>query len=87
MEWSKFCASNPEFCPFLWCGSTGIFEKEKNRRGFCSGGVMGIPELIFVSRRFGSDANYVVAGGGNTSWKTEEEIYIKGSGFALETIG
>lgn len=43
-------------------------------------------ELIEVSMRYGADPAYVVAGGGNTSWKTSDELYIKGSGAALETI-
>ncbi len=47
---------------------------------------MSIEKLITVSRRYGSNLDFVVAGGGNTSWKTAEELYIKGSGFALETI-
>ena len=47
---------------------------------------MSIQELISVSRRYGADPAYVVAGGGNTSWKTADELYIKGSGAALETI-
>ena len=47
---------------------------------------MSIQELISVSRRYGADPAYVVAGGGNTSWKTADELYIKGSGAALESI-
>jgi rhamnose utilization protein RhaD (predicted bifunctional aldolase and dehydrogenase) len=47
---------------------------------------MSIQELISASRRYGADPAYVVAGGGNTSWKTADELYIKGSGAALETI-
>jgi len=47
---------------------------------------MSINELITVSRKYGSNPDFVVAGGGNTSWKTAGELYIKGSGFALETI-
>ncbi|MFH2113176.1 MAG: class II aldolase/adducin family protein [Spirochaetota bacterium] len=47
---------------------------------------MSMRELIEVSRRYGADPSYVVAGGGNTSWKTADELYIKGSGAALETI-
>ena len=48
---------------------------------------MSISELISVSRRYGGDPNYVVAGGGNTSWKTADSLYVKASGFALATIG
>jgi rhamnose utilization protein RhaD (predicted bifunctional aldolase and dehydrogenase) len=47
---------------------------------------MSIEQLITVSRRYGADPDYVVAGGGNTSWKNGDDLYIKGSGVALETI-
>ncbi len=47
---------------------------------------MSIKDLVAVSRRYGADPDYVVAGGGNTSWKTETELYIKGSGSSLESI-
>jgi len=47
---------------------------------------MSMNELVAVSRRYGADLDYVVAGGGNTSWKTADELYIKGSGTSLDTI-
>lgn len=47
---------------------------------------MSMNDLIAVSRRYGADLDYVVAGGGNTSWKTAGELYIKGSGTSLDTI-
>ena len=47
---------------------------------------MGMNELVEVSRRYGADPGYVVAGGGNTSWKTPDELCIKGSGASLESI-
>jgi len=47
---------------------------------------MSMNDLIAVSRRYGADLDYVVAGGGNTSWKTSGELYIKGSGTSLDTI-
>lgn len=43
-------------------------------------------ELIEISRRYGADRAFVVAGGGNTSWKTAHTLFIKGSGTSLETI-
>ena len=43
-------------------------------------------ELIAVSRRYGSDKSFVIAGGGNTSYKDDNFIWIKASGAALETI-
>lgn len=45
-----------------------------------------ISELIEISRFYGSKKNFVIAGGGNTSWKDEQHLYIKASGVALATI-
>lgn len=45
-----------------------------------------ITELKEISRFYGSKKNYVIAGGGNTSWKDENHLYIKASGVALATI-
>ncbi len=42
--------------------------------------------LCNYSHRYGSNPEYVLAGGGNTSCKDEEYLYIKGSGTALATI-
>jgi len=42
--------------------------------------------LIRLSRLFGSDPSFVIAGGGNTSYKNEEMIWIKASGISLATI-
>ena len=46
-----------------------------------------IENLIAVSRKYGSDARYVIAGGGNTSYKDENHLWVKASGHALATIG
>ncbi|WP_167614225.1 SDR family NAD(P)-dependent oxidoreductase [Maribellus sediminis] len=46
----------------------------------------GVKELIEISRAYGSKKEYVIAGGGNTSFKTENQLWIKASGFALATI-
>jgi rhamnose utilization protein RhaD (predicted bifunctional aldolase and dehydrogenase)/NAD(P)-dependent dehydrogenase (short-subunit alcohol dehydrogenase family) len=46
----------------------------------------GIDELVTLSRYFGSDPKFVIAGGGNTSLKTSDRLYVKGSGVALGTI-
>lgn len=43
-------------------------------------------ELVAMSHKYGSNPALVLAGGGNTSYKNEENIYIKGSGTALATI-
>lgn len=45
-----------------------------------------IEQLIAISRKYGSDPRYVIAGGGNTSYKTAERLWVKASGHALATI-
>ncbi|HSO85286.1 MAG TPA: SDR family NAD(P)-dependent oxidoreductase [Draconibacterium sp.] len=45
-----------------------------------------IQELIEVSRWFGQKKEYVIAGGGNTSYKNEDHLWIKASGINLATI-
>lgn len=47
---------------------------------------MGLTELAEISRAYGSDKRFVLAGGGNTSFKDDEYLYIKASGFSLATI-
>lgn len=42
--------------------------------------------LIELSRLFGSDPEYLLAGGGNTSLKKEGRLYVKASGTALSDI-
>jgi len=46
-----------------------------------------IQQLIDISRHYGSDPAYVIAGGGNTSFKDDEQIWIKASGIPLAGIG
>ena len=48
--------------------------------------VKELSELIPVSRRYGADADYVVAGGGNTSYKDGKTLFVKASGKSLGTI-
>ena len=45
-----------------------------------------IKDLIEISRYYGKDKSFVIAGGGNTSFKDNEQIWIKASGVSLETI-
>jgi len=45
-----------------------------------------LARLVLISRRFGGDSAWVLAGGGNTSWKTADRLYVKASGFALGSI-
>lgn len=47
---------------------------------------MGLEIIAEISHKYGADSRYVLAGGGNTSFKTDELLYIKGSGTALATI-
>jgi rhamnose utilization protein RhaD (predicted bifunctional aldolase and dehydrogenase) len=42
--------------------------------------------LVEVSRRYGSDPDWVLAGGGNTSWKESGRLYVKASGTGLADI-
>ncbi len=46
----------------------------------------GVKNLIAVSRKYGSKKEYVIAGGGNTSYKDEKQLWIKASGVNLSTI-
>ncbi len=45
-----------------------------------------IEDLIAISRKFGQDSRFVIAGGGNTSYKNEDRLWVKASGHALATI-
>ncbi|MDR0602255.1 MAG: class II aldolase/adducin family protein [Treponema sp.] len=47
---------------------------------------MSIEELAALSRHYGSDSEYVIAGGGNTSFKDESTLWVKGSGVSLGEI-
>jgi rhamnose utilization protein RhaD (predicted bifunctional aldolase and dehydrogenase) len=48
---------------------------------------MSLADIVELSRYYGSRSGYVIAGGGNTSFKDERTLYIKGSGTALGDIG
>ena len=41
--------------------------------------------LAAMSNKYGADANFVLAGGGNTSYKSADRLWVKGSGTALAT--
>jgi rhamnose utilization protein RhaD (predicted bifunctional aldolase and dehydrogenase) len=47
---------------------------------------MSVEQLAELSRYYGSRSDYVIAGGGNTSFKDESTLYIKGSGTSLADI-
>ncbi|RCW32541.1 class II aldolase/adducin family protein [Marinilabilia salmonicolor] len=42
--------------------------------------------LINISRKYGQGKNFTIAGGGNTSFKTEKELWVKASGYRLGDI-
>ena len=42
--------------------------------------------LAAMSNKYGADANFVLAGGGNTSFKSGDTLWVKGSGTSLATI-
>ena len=43
-------------------------------------------DLVEISRYYGKNKEYVVAGGGNTSMKSHDKLWVKASGYALATI-
>ena len=47
---------------------------------------MSLTSLITHSKRYGSDPSFVLLGGGNTSYKEGNILYVKASGYALGTI-
>jgi len=47
---------------------------------------MSLKALSEMSRRYGSDGDFVLAGGGNTSWKDGDILYVKASGYSLGAI-
>ena len=46
-----------------------------------------LEKLIEISRYYGDNPSYVIAGGGNTSYKDNDTIWIKASGIPLAGIG
>jgi rhamnose utilization protein RhaD (predicted bifunctional aldolase and dehydrogenase) len=44
---------------------------------------MSIQDLAALSRYYGANSDYVIAGGGNTSFKDETTLYVKASGASL----
>ena len=45
-----------------------------------------IEELALMSNRYGANPEFVLAGGGNTSFKSQDHLWVKGSGTSLATI-
>jgi len=48
--------------------------------------VQGMDALIELSHVYGADSSFVLAGGGNTSLKVGDRLFVKASGHALATI-
>ena len=36
-----------------------------------------IEQLIAISQKYGKDSRYVIAGGGNTSYKNEDKLWVR----------
>ncbi len=47
---------------------------------------MSLDAIIELSREFGSNPDWVLGGGGNTSYKEDDKLYVKASGVALGDI-
>ena len=47
---------------------------------------MSLEKLAEISRVYGGDTEYVIAGGGNTSFKDDNFLYIKASGTSLAMV-
>ena len=45
-----------------------------------------IKDLLEISRFYGTDKDFVIAGGGNSSFKDEETIWVKASGQPLAAL-
>ena len=48
---------------------------------------MSIKKLVEISRFYGKDPSFLLASGGNTSFKDDSYLYVKTSGFKLASIG
>src|ERR1035437_10741951 len=45
-----------------------------------------LEDLISISQFYGRDSRFVIAGGGNTSYKNAGQLWVKASGSSLATI-
>jgi len=45
-----------------------------------------LQQLVEISNFYGTKSEFVIAGGGNTSYKDEEKLYVKASGVSLGNI-
>ena len=47
---------------------------------------MSLKTIVELSQSYGSDSRFVLAGGGNTSYKDDKFLYVKPSGVRLADI-
>jgi rhamnose utilization protein RhaD (predicted bifunctional aldolase and dehydrogenase) len=47
---------------------------------------MSLEALVEISNYYGKNPDYVLAGGGNTSWKDGKTLYVKASGTSLAEV-
>ncbi len=45
-----------------------------------------LKDILHLSHQYGGNQDYVLLGGGNTSWKDDRVMYVKASGHALDEI-
>jgi len=64
---------------------THILKVDKGT-GVCHNVGMSLNNLVEMSNRYGADEEFVILGGGNTSYKDANVMYVKGSGTPLATI-
>ena len=60
--------------------------KTENNSSSTQSPLQGVGGLISISQFYGCDSRFVIAGGGNTSYKNAEKIWVKASGSSLATI-
>ena len=48
--------------------------------------LQGVGGLVAISQFYGRDSRFVIAGGGNTSYKNADKLWVKASGSSLATI-
>ncbi len=59
---------------------------QNSLRSEFNAGESPLDQLVKLSRHFGCDTRFVIAGGGNTSLKTADRLFVKGSGTSLASI-
>lgn len=70
----------------MYCDSGNTIYSEGLRQYIQAFNMTHLEDLIQISRYYGNNPEYIIAGGGNTSYKNEDFLYIKASGISLATI-